>query len=54
MIRVNTASSEFAYWVGFLLADGCISERPKRQPRLMVELASCDYTHLIKLKEFFD
>lgn len=40
------------YWLGFLLADGCILDRGPTQKVLVVQLAVIDVDHLHKLKGF--
>lgn len=40
------------YWAGFLMADGYISDQPKRSRALCCELAIKDVTHLYKMAAF--
>ena len=44
------SSEESAYWLGFLYADGCMSE----DSRIGVMLKSSDKHHLEKLKDFLE
>lgn len=47
----DTVTEESAYWIGFLMADGCIDDSGgSRVVRL--ELADVDLGHLLKFKEF--
>jgi hypothetical protein len=46
------SSEESSYWLGFLLADGCISQRMRRNQVLQIALQSRDYEHLVHLKAF--
>ena len=48
----STSSAEPSYWLGFLLADGCIVEHPKRSLMLRVALQKRDEEHLIALRAF--
>lgn len=51
----ETITEESAYWIGFLTADGCITQnkhRPNSQPMLKVNLGLSDLTQLQKLKSF--
>lgn len=43
---------ESNYWRGFVMADGCISERVDGSPQLIVALAAGDVAHLEKLRAF--
>lgn len=43
---------EAAYWVGFLMADGWVSERDGIPNRVSVKLANRDSAHLERLKAF--
>jgi hypothetical protein len=47
---INT--EEKSYWLGFLLADGCVCPK-KRGYRVDVNLARIDYSHLKKLANIF-
>lgn len=44
-------SREAEYWIGFLLADGCVHDDASR-PKLSIALQQRDGHHLWKLKEF--
>jgi hypothetical protein len=46
------SSSNTAYWLGFLLADGCIVQRPRRSQTLVVALQGGDRAHLEALRAF--
>ena len=60
MIDVNLYESVFkqptneysAYWVGFLMADGCIKKTPKSYCIVNLELTETDLTHIEKFKKF--
>jgi len=41
-----------AYWIGFIMADGCVIDDKKKQYQLIVGLAKKDYSHLEKLRKF--
>lgn len=45
-------NEEFAYWVGFLLADGCISEEKEGSDRLIIALNKKDKGHLVALRRW--
>jgi hypothetical protein len=45
-------SREANYWRGFIMADGCISDREGGSPCLIVALAAVDGDHLHKLRAF--
>lgn len=48
-------SKEAAYWIGMLLADGCISQKHgpyKEYWNIILGLKLSDFTHLVKFKEF--
>ena len=47
-----TSSEEAAYWIGFLMADGCVSIPGRGSPRVSVLLAKKDEGHLEKLRKF--
>lgn len=42
----NIDSERKAYWLGFLLADGCVRDEPGKQPTIFVDLAQEDAGHL--------
>ena len=45
-------NEEKAYWIGFILADGCLTDKKYGvTQRLTVRLAACDLGHLVKLRE---
>jgi hypothetical protein len=46
-------TEEKTYWLGFLTADGCVTQGKKHgdSPRITIHLAKQDYGHLIKLKQ---
>jgi len=39
-----------AYWLGFIMADGCVKTPPKRSPVLAIKLAAKDKGHLEKFR----
>lgn len=45
-------SPEAAYWVGFLMADGCISFHAKQTPHVILVLSITDKDHVESLKRF--
>lgn len=47
--EINT--EEKAYWLGFLMADGCILDQPQRSKRLTVALKEKDINILHKLNK---
>lgn len=59
--NLMNGSNEAFYWVGFILADGCVSEdRPKNKKslsqvmRLSITLNIIDLEHLIKYRNFIN
>lgn len=49
----DVITEESAYWLGFLMADGCVSVRVRQQmPTLSLEIKDLD--HLEKFKKFMD
>jgi len=48
----DVLTDEAAYWVGFLMADGCIYEYKNDAPRIRLELAHKDRAILERLKLF--
>jgi hypothetical protein len=48
----SSSSAEASYWLGFLLADGCIREQTKGSKNLCVALQENDRKHLIALRTF--
>jgi hypothetical protein len=46
-------SEEKAYWLGFLAADGCVTQGKKSgdSPRVTLNLAKRDHGHVVKLKQ---
>lgn len=50
--QADTTNAEFAYWIGFLLADGCISEQLIGSDRLIVGLNKRDRGHLVRLRKW--
>ena len=45
-------TEEKAYWLGFLMADGCVTKKSELQGRLSLALSLKDINHLIKFKKF--
>jgi len=50
----DNITEESAYWIGFLMADGCIYNRKNESSELSVVLSSKDYDHLIKFRSFLE
>src|SRR5579864_3198646 len=48
----DTITEESAYWIGFLMADGCIPFQQGKSWGFIVSLSLCDRGHLEKLKSF--
>jgi hypothetical protein len=49
----DAISEESAYWVGFLMADGCVSDPANgRCPTLALSLAQRDMHHVVRFREF--
>lgn len=46
----NIDTEEKAYWLGFIVADGCIYERSDNSMYLSIGLASFDLEHLVKFR----
>jgi len=44
-------NEEKAYWIGFILGDGCI-RNAKLSPTISIELSSIDHSHIEKFKTF--
>lgn len=47
-------TEESAYWVGFLMADGCISKMNNGNPQVKLTLGRKDRDHLSKFKDFLE
>lgn len=45
---------ESSYWIGFLLADGCIEEKRNGGDRISLKLKSEDKSHLEKFRKFLE
>lgn len=45
-------TEESAYWIGFLMADGCVYETKKGSPRISLVLAKWDIIHLEAFRSF--
>jgi len=43
-------TGEKAYWLGFILTDGCVMERTKNQKEFSINLQQNDFEHLVKFK----
>ena len=43
---------EKSYWLGFLIADGCLKEYTKTDKRVIIKLQKKDYKHLSKFYKF--
>ena len=49
----DAITEESAYWVGFLMADGCVSDPANgRCPTLALALAQRDMHHVVRFREF--
>lgn len=48
----NKITEESAYWVGFLMADGCVTSKKWNNPILSLAVAKQDLSHLKKFKKF--
>jgi hypothetical protein len=48
----DSLNEEGAYWIGFLMADGCVHKRNGASPRISIALARCDIEHLEAFKMF--
>ena len=48
----NIITEESAYWIGFLMADGCIHYHPGNAPYVSLTLAKCDSDHVIEFSQF--
>jgi len=48
----DTTTPESAYWIGFLLADGCIHYLRGRYPKVVLELGIEDWAHVEKFRSF--
>ncbi len=48
------SNEEAAYWIGFLMADGCVSaaRKGKGQAEIILALSACDEDHIEKFKRF--
>ncbi len=44
--------NEAAYWVGMLMADGCIRERPRGGPSICLSLVETDGAHVALFRDF--
>lgn len=45
-------TAESAYWIGFLMADGCVTDRGKKGCSLRLQLSECDRGHIVKFRSF--
>lgn len=50
--EVDLNSEEFCYWLGFILADGCISKQDVGSDRFIIALNKKDRSHLVKLRKW--
>jgi hypothetical protein len=48
----DTITESSAYWVGCLMADGCVYVGKRGNPRIELTLAKTDLSHLVKFKGF--
>ena len=47
----NEITEESAYWIGFLMADGCIATR-KSSPYISLRISEVDIEHIEKFRSF--
>ncbi|MBC8427393.1 MAG: hypothetical protein H8D97_00730 [Proteobacteria bacterium] len=50
----NIDTKEKAYWLGFIYADGSVSQENSKDKRLEIGLSSKDEKHLQKFADIFD
>jgi hypothetical protein len=48
----DVLTEKSAYWIGFLMADGCISEEQNAQPTIALGLAATDRLHVEMFRQF--
>ncbi len=48
----DSINEESAYWIGFLMADGCVHEVKRGSPRIQLSLSQRDAAHLERFKRF--
>jgi len=48
----DTLTEVSAYWIGFLMADGCITQRPNSSPEISIHLKGTDVKHLEAFRKF--
>jgi hypothetical protein len=48
----DVVTEESAYWVGFLMADGCISRNHGRRALVILNLAGIDIDHVARFRDF--
>ena len=45
-------TEEARYWIGFLMADGCVHGKPEQTPRISLGVAEPDLPHLLRFRRF--
>jgi|SRR3990172_1579687 len=48
----DTLTPESAYWVGFLMADGCVSDKANGAPAISLQLTASDVGHVRAFARF--
>ncbi|MCK9459591.1 MAG: hypothetical protein M0R80_08130 [Proteobacteria bacterium] len=51
-LAFNKINENSAYWIGFLMADGCITTRKNSSPYLNLSISEKDKNHIDKFKKF--
>lgn len=54
IVLPKTNTKEFKYWIGFILADGCVSQADKYSKVFSMGLCKIDFLHLKKLISYLD
>lgn len=50
----DVITDEAAYWIGFLMADGCISDTGRGNPKILLKLARQDGDHVRRFAAFLE
>ena len=48
----DSITADSAYWIGFLMADGCVYVHQQHFPAIQLELARRDHAHVEKFRDF--